>query len=300
MSASPFFSDLHVHTNRSLCAPRTTEPASYVPYCEAEGIRLIGISDHVYPTDMIHAYGYPEETRLSRLLSLRPAIEEANKASHVDEDIDEKCDICNAYVLHEHFFGVIWQSDEVNHWHECICGECTGIEVHADADFDEKCDVCQAYVLHEHAFADTWQSDEISHWKVCPCGETAEIAAHVDTNHDEVCDTCEAYVPHEHDFGTTWTTNESGHWQICVCGERTSIYAHADKNKDHRCDTCAYVVSLPDPPKLYGHSAFIYDSVDKDYLFKKVADMPLTSIRFEDIFGSAFTPYTNTYGTKSP
>lgn len=39
---------------------------------------------------------------------------------------------------------------------------------------------------------------------------------------------------------------------------------------------------------------------DKDYLFKKVADMPLTSIRFEDIFGSAFTPYTNTYGTKTP
>lgn len=39
---------------------------------------------------------------------------------------------------------------------------------------------------------------------------------------------------------------------------------------------------------------------DKDYLFKKVANMPLTSIRFEDIFGSAFTPYTNTYGTKYP
>ena len=83
MSASPFFSDLHVHTNRSLCAPRETEPATYIPYCKDEGISLIGISDHVYPTDMIHAYGYPEETRLSRLLSLRPAIEEANKASDV-------------------------------------------------------------------------------------------------------------------------------------------------------------------------------------------------------------------------
>lgn len=83
MSFSPFFSDLHVHTNRSLCAPRTTEPSSYIPYCEEEGIRLIGISDHVYPTKMIHDYGYPDETRLTRLLSLRPAIKAANESSDI-------------------------------------------------------------------------------------------------------------------------------------------------------------------------------------------------------------------------
>ncbi len=78
MSNPAFFSDLHIHTNRSLCAPRTTEPASYLPYCEQEGIRLIGISDHVYPTEMIHQFGYTNETRMSRLLSLRQAIKEAN------------------------------------------------------------------------------------------------------------------------------------------------------------------------------------------------------------------------------
>ena len=197
--------------------------------------------------------------------------EQANRASHADGDIDEKCDVCNADVLHEHFFDITWQSDESNHWNTCICGQITNVAAHIDADFDEKCDVCEAYVLHEHTFGDTWQSDEASHWKACECGETAEIAAHADADHDEACDACGAYVPHTHDFGTEWTTNESGHWQVCVCGERTSIYAHADKNSDHRCDTCAYVVSLPDPPKLYGHSAFIYDSTDKDYLFKNQA-----------------------------
>ena len=83
MSNPEFFSDLHVHTNRSLCAPRTTEPSSYLPYCKDEGIRLIGISDHVYPTEMIHRYGYTDETRMSRLLSLRPAIKEAHDQSDI-------------------------------------------------------------------------------------------------------------------------------------------------------------------------------------------------------------------------
>ncbi len=83
MPCSDFYSDLHVHTNRSLCAPRTTEPSTYLPYCESEGIRLIGISDHVYPTEMIHEFGYTDETRLSRLLSVRPALKEAEAASNI-------------------------------------------------------------------------------------------------------------------------------------------------------------------------------------------------------------------------
>ncbi len=83
MSKSLFFSDLHVHTNRSLCAPRTTEPSSYIPCCEAEGISLIGISDHVYPEEMLRRYGYPDDTRLGRLLSLRPALKEAEEASGI-------------------------------------------------------------------------------------------------------------------------------------------------------------------------------------------------------------------------
>ena len=127
--------------------------------------------------------------------------EQANKASHVDANVDEKCDICDAGVLHEHFFGITWQSDESNHWNTCICGQITNVAAHIDADFNEKCDICDADVPHEHFFGDTWQSDDISHWKTCECGETAEIAAHVDTDHNEKCDACGTYVPHEHDFG---------------------------------------------------------------------------------------------------
>lgn len=38
MTADFLFSDLHVHTNKSLCATRDTVPASYVPYCKDEGV----------------------------------------------------------------------------------------------------------------------------------------------------------------------------------------------------------------------------------------------------------------------
>ncbi|MBR7142490.1 MAG: PHP domain-containing protein [Clostridia bacterium] len=40
--------DLHLHTNLSLCAPSTTTAESYLPYCEQEGIKRIGISNHLY------------------------------------------------------------------------------------------------------------------------------------------------------------------------------------------------------------------------------------------------------------
>lgn len=83
MSHPFLFSDLHVHTNKSLCAPRATEPASYIPFCEAEGIRVIGISDHVYPEDMLAQYGYPNDKRVGRLLDLRPALKEAEAQSGI-------------------------------------------------------------------------------------------------------------------------------------------------------------------------------------------------------------------------
>ena len=41
-------SDLHVHTNHSLCAPRSTQVESYLPFCEDEGIHLLGVTNHLY------------------------------------------------------------------------------------------------------------------------------------------------------------------------------------------------------------------------------------------------------------
>lgn len=48
MSRKLWNADLHVHTNRSYCAPRATMPGSYIPYCAEEDIDIIGFSNHLY------------------------------------------------------------------------------------------------------------------------------------------------------------------------------------------------------------------------------------------------------------
>lgn len=40
--------DLHLHTNLSACAPKTTTVSSYLEHCNSEGIKKIGISNHLY------------------------------------------------------------------------------------------------------------------------------------------------------------------------------------------------------------------------------------------------------------
>ncbi len=44
--------DLHLHTNLSKCGDRNTYVASFIPYCEREGLSVIGISNHLYATDV--------------------------------------------------------------------------------------------------------------------------------------------------------------------------------------------------------------------------------------------------------
>lgn len=65
-----FYSDLHIHTNLSDCAPATTEASSYLPFCEEENVKIIGFSNHVYTDD---------EEKLNRLLQFKNEIRELQK-----------------------------------------------------------------------------------------------------------------------------------------------------------------------------------------------------------------------------
>ena len=109
MAVDFLFSDLHVLTNKSLCAPRETTPASYIPYCKEEGVRLIGISDHVYPEDMLAQYGYPDDKRVGRLLDLRRALREAEAESGIRYllgcEIDYFPCVGHPYILPEESVG---------------------------------------------------------------------------------------------------------------------------------------------------------------------------------------------------
>jgi hypothetical protein len=42
-----------------------------------------------------------------------------------------------------HSYGVQWEKDAVNHWHECSCGDKTGVAAHTyDSDTDTDCNIC--------------------------------------------------------------------------------------------------------------------------------------------------------------
>lgn len=62
--------DLHVHTNRSFCAPATTTLSSYLPLCAQEGIQTLGISNHFYPSSGIqHTLQVREEVTAAQDVS---------------------------------------------------------------------------------------------------------------------------------------------------------------------------------------------------------------------------------------
>ncbi len=69
--AAVFAHDLHVHTNLSLCAPRSTELADYLPLCAAEGVRVLGVSNHIYNASFISRPPYGEKSGAARALRLR-------------------------------------------------------------------------------------------------------------------------------------------------------------------------------------------------------------------------------------
>lgn len=83
MIQQEFFSDLHIHTNRSFCAPSSTTVESYLPLCEKEGLRVLGISDHVYPTQVIRNRGFADKDKVSHLTSLRGELKKAQEETGI-------------------------------------------------------------------------------------------------------------------------------------------------------------------------------------------------------------------------
>ena len=142
-------------------------------------------------------------------------------------------------TVHSHLFSPEWASDDVNHWHECPCGEKTSLASHLDVDFNEECDICSANVPHEHRFGTLWLSDDANHWNECPCGEKTSLAPHLDTDYNEECDICSANIPHEHSFGASWLSDDANHWNECPCGEKTNLAPHLDADFNEECDICS-------------------------------------------------------------
>lgn len=174
--------------------------------------------------------------------------EKANTGTHVDEQNDGVCDICDYGSDHTHTFAQEWESDADNHWYASTCGHDVQSELaaHIDADNDDLCDVC-AYsggCVHT-ASTDAWLSDAQGHWYGTACGHNVkmEAAAHEDAKNDGVCDVCAWFDPeHTHTYKTEYSYNENGHWFETDCGHTLTNGAamHTDANNDGACDVCPW------------------------------------------------------------
>ena len=101
------------------------------------------------PTPHEHSFGTEWVSDENNHWNVCECGEKANEAAHADDDVDGKCDVCDADVPlppHEHSFGAGWASDENTHWNVCDCGEKANQAAHVDANTDGKCDICQ-YVM---------------------------------------------------------------------------------------------------------------------------------------------------------
>ena len=98
---------------------------------------------------------------------------------------------------HKHSFGTEWKTSELNHWHECACGEKSEIAAHifgewketkpatetAKGEKERACTVC-AYketaeipqLAHTHKFATEWTYDDLNHWHASTCGHDVKEA----------------------------------------------------------------------------------------------------------------------------
>ncbi|GEM_PF-1939326 len=79
MSYSLWNGDLHTHTNLSLCAPASTVPASYLPYCQQEDIQVLGFSNHLYYKEWNLLGQTGDQMGVNRVLRLAPQLAETQK-----------------------------------------------------------------------------------------------------------------------------------------------------------------------------------------------------------------------------
>ena len=126
---------------------------------------------------------------------------------------------------HTHTYNTTWSTDEINHWHECTCGDKKDLAAHVDANKDHNCDVC-GKKMSDHTGGTATCKDKAT----CTiCGQKyGDLAAH--------------------NYKTTWSTDNAKHWHECsVCGDKKDVAAHtlgapATETTPQTCTICGYVI----------------------------------------------------------
>ena len=191
--------------------------------------------------------------------SCNHSIEPKDKAAHVDNDKDGKCEVCMYQYCTHSFDQTVWTNNTDGHWRPATCGcnviDQTTFASHEFGDDGRYCDICNYDNKHEHTYADIWSTTPEKHWKESTCHSTVkkDEGAHVDTlDNNGICDVCE-YVLCDHNFVLKY--NETHHYYAPSCTHNVQNYgeeAHVDENRDILCDVCGY---------NYGHE-HTFDTTD--------------------------------------
>ncbi len=178
----------------------------------------------------------------------------ADKAEHVDADLDGVCDICTGNTFeagHEHTKANDWSKDADGHWHAITCAH-TGIATDKTAHVgmeDGVCNQCGWDVVedgaHTHVAHDDWSKSETKHWKSAICGHTAVKlleADHVDADNNKLCDVCEYDYQHVHTYSYDIAKDTTKHWISATCGCAADVLVenHVDNDNDGYCDICLF------------------------------------------------------------
>ena len=124
-------------------------------------------------------------------------------------------------VPHSHSYKTEWSTDDINHWHECSCGDKKDVAAHKDANNDHNCDVCGKKMS----------------------GHTGGTATCKDKATCSICGQKYGGLA-PHNYKTEWSTDAANHWHECsVCGDKKDVAAHKDANNDHNCDVCGKKMS---------------------------------------------------------
>jgi hypothetical protein len=193
---------------------------------------------------------------------------------------------------HEHVFNEdVWVSDGEQHWHECSCGEKSGVEAHssenntATCTEKDRCDICDAEIGETLPHAYIFMVEEEKHVKVdytcttdaeyyysCACGATGTesyVADGTAAHRFTVVLTDEAH------FASAATCSSAAryYYSCLLCGEMSEeTFEYGEKlahnfGEDNKCVDCGEELEVkkeynaPKPQNIWEGIAILFKGI---------------------------------------
>ena len=189
---------------------------------------------------------------------------------HKDDDKDNACDLCGAYM------GVHADNDK-DHICDYGCSEVIG--EHKDDNKDHACDYGCSETFGEHKDANKDHA--------CDYGCTEKIGEHKDADKDHVCDYGCAVAIGAHE-------DKTNDHKCDYCGEE--ITTCLDEDKDHLCDICGATLSKHNLEKVSAKDATVTETGNKEHWICKVCgkyfadENGANEVKLDDIVISKLPP----------